>query len=512
MYYINENDVLDYYIKLLKEEKISFFSGKTQVTEKLIVDLDGLRKEREMHSRIEVAKSVWKSLFSHALSSLSPNKNGYDDLFKYFDTYVAFEELIFASDSFYRDHTLHCLWVYFLGEYLCHEKRFEPVFNRQSNIYNILNDLSTTFKSQGFPENTYKGAENFLFQLPDTYVLRCLTALTHDLGYPLKKIKKINSAIQNVLPYFGIERYSEFDFQYSETHMPLVREMISFMSLDINFTIHSEVHSKDGHRETFQKYLLFSKGGSVISLNPSIYNYTKAEVEQDWNHKIWKTTLIPSKKTNIRYTYDFEKYQHGMMSAYILFRHLDVFRQISIFPTAEGHYSVATENQKMLKTLIMVFNSIADHTSESYKIKDLSDASAILSFLDEIEEFSRISRANQNRQFIDEFCKTSLEYNEGCFEASFVFDNDSLDDLNPEMAFRGRCKRFLKLFDIPNMAEDLHIKVSCIGKLPHNTKTYSIEIKRKFAEIRIDGELQDIPAYLKSAEFFTSEEYRLLGN
>ncbi|MHA1211837.1 MAG: hypothetical protein ACTSSH_05180, partial [Candidatus Heimdallarchaeota archaeon] len=40
------------------------------------------------------------------------------ELFKYFKEFVEFEELIFASDSFYRDHTLHCLWVYFLGEYL----------------------------------------------------------------------------------------------------------------------------------------------------------------------------------------------------------------------------------------------------------------------------------------------------------------------------------------------------------------------------------------------------------
>lgn len=512
MYYINENDVLDYYIKLLKEEKISFFQGKLQVTEKLIVDLDGLRKEREMHSRIEVAKSVWKSLFSHALSSLSPNKNGYDDLFKYFDTYVAFEELIFASDSFYRDHTLHCLWVYFLGEYLSHEKRFEPVFNRQSNFQNILKDLSLTFKKQGFPENTYKGAEEFLSQLPDNYVLRCLTALTHDLGYPLKKIKKINSAIQNVLPYFGIDRYTEFDFQYSETHMPLIKEMISFMSLQLNFNPYSKVYSNIELWKLMEKYFITSKNKSGISINPAIYTYTNEEVEKDWNQTTWKTTLTPSKNLNIRYTYDFEKYQHGMMSAYILFRHLNVFREISIFPTAEGHYAVSKENQKMLKTLMLVFNSIADHTSEGYKIKDLSDASAILSFLDEIEEFSRISRANQNRQFIDEFCKTSLEFNDGCFEATFVFDNDALEDLNPEMAFKGRCKRLLKLFDIPNLVEDLHIKVSCIGKLPHNTKTYSIEIKRKFAEIRIDGELQDIPAYLKSAEFFTSEEYRLLGN
>jgi len=45
---------------------------------------------------------LWKVLFEAAMEYIDPNKQRYDDLFKYFDEFVKFEELIFASDSFVR--------------------------------------------------------------------------------------------------------------------------------------------------------------------------------------------------------------------------------------------------------------------------------------------------------------------------------------------------------------------------------------------------------------------------
>ncbi len=43
---------------------------------------------------------MWKVLFEAEMEYIDPNKQRYDDLFKYFDEFVKFEELIFASDSF----------------------------------------------------------------------------------------------------------------------------------------------------------------------------------------------------------------------------------------------------------------------------------------------------------------------------------------------------------------------------------------------------------------------------
>lgn len=36
-------------------------------------------------------------------------------------------------------------------------------------------------------------------------------------------------------------------------------------------------------------------------------------------------------------------------------------------------------------------------------------------------------------------------------QVDFIFDNENLENLDPEFAFKGRCKKFLTLFDIYNL-------------------------------------------------------------
>lgn len=101
-----------------------------------------------MHNRIEIAKNIWKLLFEGAMSYIDPDKRGYDDIFAYFDEYVNFEELIFASDSFYRDHTLHCIWVYFLGEYIKKNDDYKDVLiNEFKQVQNLFQDYDNTLRT-----------------------------------------------------------------------------------------------------------------------------------------------------------------------------------------------------------------------------------------------------------------------------------------------------------------------------------------------------------------------------
>lgn len=82
-----------------------------------------------------------------------------------------------------------------------------------------------------------------------------------------------------------------------------------------------------------------------------------------------------------------------------------------------------------------------------------------------------------------------------------------VDNLNPEISFKGRCKRFLTLFDVRNLSPNLKLRVRCIGKLPTDSKVYCLEIARRHADILIDGESVNIPKYLKATQFYTREEY-----
>jgi len=141
---------------------------------------------------------------------------------------------------------------------------------------------------------------------------------------------------------------------------------------------------------------------------------------------------------------------------------------------------------------------------------DIRGNSEFLAFVDELEEFSRISRSNQNRQYIEEFCKTDLSFVDGWFHIDFIFDNENIEALDPEFAFKGRCKRFLTLFDIRNLDDNLKIRLRCIDNIQGKNNIYSLEMAKKYANITINGKEQNIPEYLKSSTFYTREEYAML--
>jgi len=54
-----------------------------------------------------------------------------------------------------------------------------------------------------------------------------VVALTHDLGYPIKKIGKINKSIQSILPYFHVRTYKEFDFGFDHMQQAFIDDFIS---------------------------------------------------------------------------------------------------------------------------------------------------------------------------------------------------------------------------------------------------------------------------------------------
>jgi len=93
----------------------------------------------------------------------------------------------------------------------------------------------------------------------------------------------------------------------------------------------------------------------------------------------------------------------------------------------------------------------------------------------------------------------------------FIFDNENIQSLDPERAFKGRCKRFLTLFDIKNLDDNLKINLTCIGKLSKNNNVYKLEIRKGYANILINEEEQNIPNYLGDRQFYTKQEYMSLN-
>lgn len=509
---LNEKIVLDFYLEQIKEDNVKFLQGRETYRREIEESIKALRDEANMHGRIQHAKTLWKQLFDAAMSFINRDKRGYDDLFSYFDEYVNFEELIFASDAFYRDHTLHCLWVYFLGEYVKRHEDFKDTFDSgESEGINLMTRLVETFEKSIHADSFKRPVSMFkriITMLHGSESIRCISALSHDLGYPLKKIGKINKSIRSILPYFAINNYDEFNFNYSVIQQNYINDFLKLLVDEVSVNTFSTSQVKK-NKDLFDK--IFSIGEDIndpFKVDVEVLDkLTEEELGKIDEMATPEVKIAVSYTEHARYASDFEQYEHGIMSAFLLMRTINSFNTLKY--TYYDNVNINPDNIDFVRIYAIseTLCAIANHTSPRYQITDLTGYSEFLILMDELEEFSRISRANQNRQFVTEFCKTDIYMEDGRFNVDFIFDNENFDGIDPEKAFKGKCKRFLNLFDIPNIKDNVKIRIRCIGKLPYDNNIYSLEISKQYADITINGEEQNIPKYLKSKVFYTKEEY-----
>lgn len=508
---VNENIVLDYYLQLMADDEIEFLVGRDNSKASISACINALKEAESMHQKIEIAKDLWKLLFEASMSYIDKDKHGYDSLFAYFDEYVEFEELIFASDSFYRDHTIHCLWVYFLGEYLYRKEEFSSIFRDMMESYKMFCDIIEEFTGVGLLDkdsNVVAVSNSFVTLRRCQGAIRCVTALAHDLGYPLKKVRKINKSICSILPHFSIESYQEFAFNYNNSQIPFIEKFLEYISTD--FTLDMFQGGQAQINEIIRRIFSYDGESRKLIIRKEEFDSLSQEERESLQTNISpRISILNKMPTYIRYADDFEQQQHGILSAFLLMKKLRFFRNMKFAYSSPDRLSIDWVDFHKVSAGIDILSAMADHTSEGYQIRSINTPAALLTFVDELEEFSRISRANQNRQYINQFCRTDLYAAEGWLCVDFIFDNKDIEDLNPETAFRGRCKRLLSLFDIPKLDESVKIRMRCIGQLPANENEYMLEIRRNYANIAVNGEEQDIPRYLKSRHYYAKDEFSL---
>ncbi|MHA2255240.1 MAG: hypothetical protein ACXAAM_04135, partial [Candidatus Heimdallarchaeaceae archaeon] len=440
---------------------------------------------------------------------------GYDELFKYFDEFVNFEELIFASEAYYRDHTLHCLWVYFLGEYIFREPKFSFLlknFNRTlripEHICKYLNDLD----APNIFGEVCLVMQSIAQMLRYEDAARCIIALTHDLGYPLRKIAKINKSIGKILPYFSISRFDQFSFQFETIQQIYIENLLELLS----FKIGLELDMGDlPYEERQSVYELINRLVQLMDILQNLEDPTEelflslktdlksiSEKEADVLRRIFtvQATLQKNVSAILRYSNDFENYKHGILSSYLLMKTLNAFSDLSMNTNLPSNLPVAEIDIPSINSKLNILRAIADHTSQGFQITDFRLYSDVLVLFDEIEDFSRLSRANQFRQFINEFCKTDIGVEDGYLKLDCIFDDPNVADLDPEIHFKDKSLKFINVFDIENLNENIKIKFRCIGKLPHNKNIYEFIIQRGLFKISINGEEVDPSDYLKTKE------------
>lgn len=313
----------------------------------------------------ENAAQLWRLLTRLALTDIDDESKGNARLSEFLEAATKFEEGLYGIEDYYRDHTLHSLWVYLLGDYLL---RDQLKITYQDLDWYLWNDVETDpdwkhLKAQA------SAVEKWLREKVDEKkdAIWCLTALCHDLGYSLSKLGEINKRVEEVLRFFDLHGFERVGYALKIEHQYLTKQFLELTADDMRIEADSE--EKD----------------IVIKLFRDDSSY-------------WR--LCDS----------LEKRDHGTLSAFILYKLLGFFGDATLRGTAEEW---GLEDDEAVDTLIRgtILFAIAQHDFKYWWASELSSVADVLLLVDEVEEFSRGGRPVMTREYLPTLAEVSLEFN-----------------------------------------------------------------------------------------------------
>ena len=200
----------------------------TKILDNLSKKLKENSDEYEIYQYKDIIDKLWVLLLEKAIKCLryydtrepfinstgkSPKAYGIKDLKSYYDRYSKFEQVLYGSSKFYRDHVIHVFRTWLIGIH---------VLTKNDGDY--LNQI--TIKEKGF---------DFTICNAEKISIWTIIALTHDLGYPLEKAKGIIDVTQEMVATFvsnpDISKYFSFHGVQNYMNDFVVRLMSSKMKL-----------------------------------------------------------------------------------------------------------------------------------------------------------------------------------------------------------------------------------------------------------------------------------------
>lgn len=374
----------------------------------------------ESHEVHEIGKELWEKLCSVSLNYIEPSSKGNSMLFEYIEEATKFEDLLYGMERYYRDHTLHSLWVYFLGENLMRG----PLIKLKGDKFNwyLYNDIKKDKDEYKYPPEFVKYSEK---EIEKTIIedvndkkdaIWCLIALCHDLGYSLEKLEKLNKRVEGVLKYYTISNQTNVGYFLDIEHHFLIAQFLELMAMDIRIVPSDEFREFFEKREKRKKdkenelYKIKEKNScensiaiqkQIKNLITEINKFSKFSIEE--KKRVDELILIKCYRDDSSYwrlCQSLEKKKHGILSSYLLYKILGLFAESSVMGPAEGWGLSKEEARENLISGNILF-AIAQHTFDFAHLDELNSLSDILILADELEEFSRFGRQLQSRKYYD---------------------------------------------------------------------------------------------------------------
>lgn len=355
------NEVLHFVKELLSEFEAAINAQKKSESEK---DLSQILDWFDVHKR---GKSLWEKLISCALNDIDDASKGNSRIFKYLKAATEFEDLLYGLEPYYRDHTLHCLWVYLIGEHLLRD--LLPGIHNNLNwyLYNDIEGDKAVFSTGMLRDKARKKEKEICKQVNEKKdAIWCIMALCHDLGYSLAKLEKLNEKVKEVLEFVDLHEFRHIGYSLDIEHQYHVSQFLELMAMDVRI-----VPSEDNKEVLIKGYR-----------DDSTY---------------W------------RLCQSFEKKEHGILSAYLIYKNLSIFADAWVRGPAE---SWGLDDDEAIDNITRgdILYAIALHEFEFAYLSQLSSLADILMIADEMEEFSRYGRQLQSRKYSDTTADTSISF------------------------------------------------------------------------------------------------------
>lgn len=261
---------------------------------------------------------------------------GLEKLNDYHDRYTDFESLMYGASSYYRDHVFHAIRVWLLGMFCL----IQPMPKNEENNKGAFISQLTLDGGADFPGNI-----NFFEKISMWTVI----ALCHDLGYPLEKADQILDKTRKMMKEFIPNPNIWNNFGYSGVQDNINEYILKFISTKMK--LHTE------GADTPEEQLEY-----VGRIQPKYY---------------------------LKYAKSLEHFQHGIISAVIIYKMLLYFLESDF--NLNDDYIYEREDARQFYIRREILRSIASHTCpDAYNIH-MTTFSSLLFMCDELQEWGRKS-------------------------------------------------------------------------------------------------------------------------
>lgn len=312
--------------------------------------IKSLKNDVRLTLQVDPIKDLWQSMMKDSIIFLKRKDKrekyhdqlalGTEKLHKFLNTFQKYEFLLYGSIEHYRDHSIHIFRVFLLGYYLVNE-------------------------SFGF--DNIEVSPKVPITKDEKEAMWCIIALTHDLGYSLQGIFKINQSVRNILQEFGAVSVQELAHSYFLQFGNISDFALRFISSDI-------VDNKDG---TY-----------FIHLQPKYY--------QKFMHAL-------------------SGFNHGIISSIILMKDLVYFRESDFM--MDEHKPLKSDDARQFMIRREIVRSIAAHSCDDIYHLKLRNFPFLLTLTDEMQEWGRPRLVDvtkrgdaQTELSVNEFTENSVDY------------------------------------------------------------------------------------------------------